>query len=320
MLLVDYEQEKVVQVEQPGRTILSISRDNGIPHASACGGHARCSTCRVRILRGGENLSPPGEPEARLTAVKGLDADTRLACQARVLGSVTLRRLVHDACDVLLAEADAPHSAGKEVSLAVLFSDIRGFTPFVETHLAYDVVHILNRYFYHMGEAVLRHGGYIDKYIGDGLMALFGKDGADPARACREAVDAALAMVAELPRLNDYLGRQFGTSFDIGVGVHFGEVILADVGHPRVRQLTAIGDTVNVASRIESATRSLGARLLASEALVRLLPGELELGRQIRTPLKGKSEEHLLYEVLGRASARSGDGRSEPATRDSPMP
>jgi adenylate cyclase len=307
MISIVYEQEKVVQEDQPGRTVLCISRDNGIPHTAACGGHARCSTCRVMILRGGENLSPPGEAEARLAALKGLGSDIRIACQAHVLGPVTLRRLVHDEYDIALAEADAPHSAGKEESLAVLFSDIRSFTPFVETHLAYDVVHILNRYFHRMGEAVLQHGGYIDKYIGDGLMALFGMDGADSARACRQAVDAALAMVAELPRLNDYLGRQFATTLDIGVGVHFGEVILADIGHPRRRQLTAIGDTVNVASRIESATRGFGSRLLVSEAVVRSLPGELSLGRQMLTPLKGKSEEQLLFEVTGRAQARPND-------------
>jgi adenylate cyclase len=211
-----------------------------------------------------------------------------------------VRRLVHDECDVALAEANSPHSAGTEVSLAVLFSDIRQFTPFVETHLAYDVVHILNRYFNRMGEAVLQHGGYIDKYIGDGLMALFGMDGTDPVGACRQAVHAALAMIAELPHLNDYLGRQFATTLDFGVGIHFGEVILADIGHPQKRQLTAIGDTVNVASRIESATRSCGAHLLVSDVLVNRLPGELTLGRSMRTPLKGKSEEQLLYEVLGR--------------------
>jgi adenylate cyclase len=300
MFPVVYEQEKVVEENEPGRTILTISRDNGIPHTAACGGHARCSTCRVMVLRGGENLSPRGEAEDRLATLKGLCTNVRIACQTHVLGPITVRRLVHDECDIALAEADAPHSAGNEVSLAVLFSDIRQFTPFVETHLAYDVVHILNRYFHRMGEAVLRHGGYIDKYIGDGLMALFGMDGTDPVGACRQAAVAALAMIDELPHLNDYLSKQFGTTLDFGVGVHFGEVILADVGHPQKRQLTAIGDTVNVASRIESATRSCGARLLVSESLVSRLPGELMLGRSMRTPLKGKSDEQLLYEVLGR--------------------
>jgi adenylate cyclase len=309
MIPVVYDQEKVVQVDGPGRTVLCISRDNGIAHASACGGHARCSTCRVMVLRGGENLSQPAEPETRLAALKGLDGDVRIACQARVLGPVTVRRLVHDECDIALAEADAPHSAGKEVSLAVLFSDIRGFTPFVETHLAYDVVHILNRYFRQMGEAVLGHGGYIDKYIGDGLMALFGMEGTNHAAACRQAVGAALAMIAELPRLNDYLQRLFDTSLDIGVGIHFGEVILADIGHPKRRQLTAIGDTVNVASRIESANRMFGTRLLASDVLVNLLPGELKLGRQVQTQLKGKSGDQTLHEILDRASAAA-DGRA----------
>jgi adenylate cyclase len=301
MIRVVYEHEKVVEEDGPGLTILGVSRKHGIPHASACGGHARCSTCRVMVLAGAQNLSPREGPETRLASLKGLGDDIRIACQARVLGPVTLRRLVHDDCDVALAEADRPHTAGQEVSLAVLFSDIRDFTPFVETHLAYDVVHILNRYFHRMGEAVLRHQGYIDKYIGDGLMALFGLNGADPARACAQAVGAALDMVAELPGLNDYLDRLFGTSLEVGIGVHFGEVILADMGHPRRMQLTAIGDTVNVASRIETATKQFGTRLLVSEAVVALLPGQLRLGRSGRTPLKGKSEEQLLFEVLGHA-------------------
>jgi adenylate cyclase len=303
MIPVVYEQEKVVEEEQVGRTVLTISRTHGIPHTAACGGHARCSTCRVMVLRGPDNLSEPGEAEVRLTALKGLESDVRIACQARVCGPVTLRRLVHDECDIALAEANLPNSAGKEVALAILFSDIRSFTPFVETHLAYDVVHILNRYFRQMGEAVLRHGGYIDKYIGDGLMALFGMESNDPAQTCRQAVRAAVDMVAELPHLNDYLNRQFNTSLNFGVGVHFGEVILADVGHPKRMQLTAIGDAVNVASRIESATKEIGARLLVSEALARQIPGEFLPGRRLLKELKGKSEKQELIEVLGLAES-----------------
>jgi adenylate cyclase len=299
MISIVYEQEKVVQEEQPGETILRISRRHGIPHTAACGGHARCSTCRVMILQGSENLPPRNDPEARLAALKGLEADIRLACQTQVLGPLTLRRLVHDECDIALAQTDTPHTGGKEVALAVLFSDIRNFTPFAESHLAYDVVHILNRYFQHMGEAVLRHGGYIDKYIGDGLMALFGLDGVQPAQVCEQAVRAALDMMADLPQFNVYLQRFFSTSLQIGIGVHFGDVIVADMGHPKRMQLTAIGDTVNVASRIETATKQFGAPLLVSEPVVQHLAGKLRLGRSASMPLKGKSEEQRLFEVLG---------------------
>jgi adenylate cyclase len=301
MISIVYEGEKVVQEDQPGETILKISRKHGVPHTAACGGNARCSTCRVMVLQGPENLTPPNEREASLAAARGLEGPIRIACQTRVLGPVTLRRLVHDECDIALAETDMPNSAGKETSLAVLFSDIRKFTPFVETHLAYDVVHILNHYFLHMGDAVLRHGGYIDKYIGDGMMALFGLDGGGPAQVCEQAVSAALDMIGAMPHLNDYLGRLFGTTLEIGVGVHFGEVILADMGHPQRMQLTAIGDTVNVASRIEQATKQFGSPLLVSEAVTQLLDGKLCLGRRQRTALKGKSAEHLLFEVLGTA-------------------
>src|SRR5205814_4021794 len=122
------------------------------------GGHARCSTCRVLVLEGRANLAPRTEDEVRLAVQKGLEDDIRLACQARVLGPITIRRLVLDDCDHALAAASTPHTSGREVTLAVLFSDIRGFTPFAESHLPYDVVHILNRYFQRTGEAVLRHG------------------------------------------------------------------------------------------------------------------------------------------------------------------
>src|SRR5262249_46612015 len=159
--------------------------------------------------------------------------------------------VVLDEQDEALADADTPTSTGREETLAVLFSDIRDFTPFTESHLPYDVVHVLNRYFYHMGEVVFAHGGFIDKYIGDGLMAVFGGGGNAPAGACRQAVRCGLGMLTALAELNLYLGRYVGTALEIGIGVHCGAAIVGEIGHPSRMQLTAIGDTVNVASRIE---------------------------------------------------------------------
>jgi adenylate cyclase len=294
-----YHPEVAIDEEDGSLTLLAISRKHGIAHASACNGNARCSTCRVLVLEGLEHLTPRTEAESQLAEKKGFEAEIRLACQTRAEGSVTLRRLVLDACDHELAAADQPHTAGREATLAVLFSDIRGFTAFAETHLPYDVVHILNRYFHCMGEAVLRHGGHIDKYMGDGLMALFGLDGVGPAEACRRAVRAGVDMLRELPVLNDYLRRHFDTEFAIGIGIHLGEVIVADLGHPRVMQFTAIGDPVNVASRVESATKEFGMPLLVSAAVAERLDDVAELGVRCRVPIRGKREPIELVQVRG---------------------
>src|SRR5262249_42947354 len=159
-----------------------VSRRHGIPHVSECGGHARCSTCRVLVLDGLDRLTPRTPAEAALAANRGLEPEVRLACQAHPLGAVTVRPLVLHTQDLQMAQV-APHTSGKEMPLAVLFSDVRDFTPFAESHLPYDVVHVLNRYFRKWGEAVLGNHGYLDKYIGDGLMALFGLCGCGLAEA-----------------------------------------------------------------------------------------------------------------------------------------
>jgi adenylate cyclase len=307
MFPVCYQNERVVEGDG-GLTLLQLSHRHGIPHASACGGQARCSTCRVLVVEHASHLSPPTPGEALLAGRKGFGACVRLACQARPLGPVTVRRLVLDDEDLEMAQADGPQALGEERTLAVLFSDLRGFTPFAESHLAYDVAHVLNRYFRRMGEAVLQHSGYIDKYIGDGLMALFGLGHDDPDAACRSAVACALNMLAALPGLNTYLARQFGQGLRMGVGVHVGAVIVAEVGHPSKRQLTAIGEAVNVASRIESATKEAGVGLLVSaDVLARLGPG-VRVGKRQTVALKGVQEPRLLAEVLVLPGALTQDG------------
>ena len=298
MFPVCFQNERQVEGDG-GLTLLELSRRHGIPHASACGGQARCSTCRVLVVEHADHLSSPTPAEALLAGRKGFGNCVRLACQVRPLGPVTVRRLVLDDEDLELAQGDGPQAVGAERTLAVLFSDLRGFTPFAEGHLAYDVAHVLNRYFRRMGEEVLRHGGYIDKYIGDGLMALFGLECDDPDVACRSAVACGLDMLAALPGLNTYLARQFGQGLRMGVGVHVGAVIVADLGHPSKRQLTAIGEVVNLASRIESATKEVGVGLLVSaDVLARLGPG-VRVGKRQTVALKGVQEPRPLAEVLG---------------------
>ena len=294
---VTYERIGTVNTEQPGATLLSVALEHDIAHYSACGGHAKCSTCRVLVVSGVDNLTPRTRAETALVEKKGLSKDIRLACQARVMGPVTIRRLVLDNRDAETAYTGAK-GAGEAMHIAVLFSDIRGFTSFSENNYAYDVMHILNRYLFGVGESIHRHNGYIDKYMGDGVMALFGLSGQGPLQASREAVAAAIDMVEDLRGFNVYMLEQFGERFEVGIGIHVGEVVVGEMGHPERRQLTALGDVVNTASRIESATKEFGARILISEQVRELIEDELTSGRVVEATMKGKKDAHRLTEVL----------------------
>ena len=297
-----FENDKKITLpaEDLSKPILVISLENGIPHVHECGGNAECSTCRCLVLDGLENLLPRNEKESELAAKKGFPDNVRLACQTKVTGPARLRRLVLDDDDVEIAEAThSIKSSGVVKDIAIMFTDIRGFTSLSEKYLAYDVVHILNKYFKKMGNAVVQHNGYIDKYIGDGLMVLFGLEKRGAQSTCLAAVNAGLQMLNELDHLNKYLQQHFDTQLKIGIGIHFGKVILGNIGHPDKMQYTAIGDAVNMASRIETATKKAGKPFLISQSLFEMINGQVAVGHPIEMVLPGKSDTHLLYPVKG---------------------
>ncbi len=297
MTTIDYENDCAVQEDDLGLNLLEISLKHKIPHVHACGGHARCSTCRVMVLSNPENVAARNEAELELATKKGFGDNIRLACQTHITGPVKLRRLVIDEQD--MREANLSTSTGREKKLAILFSDIRGFTSFSERHLPYDVVHSLNRYFHRMGESVKRYNGRIDKYMGDGLMALFGLESDNAADVCRDAVCAGLSMIEDLESVNDYLYKYLGERFNIGIGIHYGEVIVGDMGHPEYQQFSALGDNVNLTSRIESTTKKAKARLLISRDAFEPIRDSVEKGRVFEAKVKGKSNFTRLYEIVG---------------------
>ncbi len=292
---------KSVESEE-GESILQTSLRLGIPHTHVCGGHARCSTCRVIILKGLEHFCERNSREQALASRLNFTPQIRLACQTSISGNVTVRRLVLDAEDVELTSQlnpdKTPISAGEEKKITILFADIREFTAFSEALLPYDVIHVLNRYFNQMGRVIKRHGGYIDNYMGDGLMALFGVD--DPRDSTLRAVEAGLEMLEAVEQMRTYLENIYGMSFKIGVGVHYGEVVLGSIGAKDARRMTAIGDAVNLASRIEQANKELGTRLLVSENAYNEIHQRACVGGEfVDTPLKGKSGRYKLYEIIG---------------------
>ncbi len=269
---VSYENGMKVRI-QAGMTVLEASRSAGIPHAAVCGGRGRCSTCRVKILKGAATLPIPGEDERRVLARVGAAPDTRLACQLRPTAPLTVAPLLPAQAGPQQSLARADYHSGRELEIAVLFADLRGFTQLSEQRLPYDVVFLLNRYFKAMGEAVSGAGGHLDKFIGDGVMALFGIEsglglngiGDGGKRACTQALEAARRMSVNLEELNRHLVTDLDQPLRIGIGVHFGPVIVGDMGYGANQHLTAIGDTVNTASRLETATKELSAQLVISE-------------------------------------------------------
>jgi adenylate cyclase len=157
---------------------------------------------------------------------------------------------------------DDPGSETREVT--VLFSDLRDFTALSERLSGAEVVALLNQCHEQMVEMVFAHGGTLDKYLGDGLMAYFGAPVAQPDHAER-AVRCALAMQERLAELNQGRAASGGDALRMGIGVHTGTVVLGNIGARRRREYTAIGDTVNVAARTEELTKSVGAPILVSE-------------------------------------------------------
>lgn len=285
---------KVTIEAADGQTLLDASIQNRIPHHHQCGGRRRCTTCRVQILDGFSNLSAPTALEEGVAVERGWDAFTRLACQTRVHGDVVARRLLQSPQDIVILDLEELSSASgteeQELNVAILFCDIRNFTSETENSLPYDVVYFLNGHFAVAAEMVLNNNGLVDKYIGDGILAVFGIRGESPTVACRNAVRAAIGMQDAAKRLGPMFEHDLNISLRIGIGIHFGPVILGRIGHPGKQQLTVIGNTVNIASRVERMTKELDAPILLSESVVAHLPGALRIGSSTKLHLKGKSE------------------------------
>lgn len=288
---------------EPGTRILHALQEAGVPIASACGGGARCSTCRVQVLDGLDACEPRGSAEQRMASMLSFPEDIRLACQTEIRGPVTVRRLVLDEQDLMLTSRihgqRGDGQVGRELYIAVLFADIRDFTPLAEGLPAYDVVHLLNRYYAAAGRVITMHRGRIVNYMGDGLMALFDAGSDDSSEAPVRATRAALALEEAARDTASYVRDVYGRAFAVRVGVHAGMAVVGDVGALGQRRETAIGDTVNLASRIEAANKHAGTAILVSDQVRGHIPGGIRFGRSFELPMKGKTGIFTVHEVLG---------------------
>jgi adenylate cyclase len=170
-----------------------------------------------------------------------------------------------------------------------MFIDLRGFTSLSENRLPYDVVYILNRFFAHTGEAIVASGGTIDKYLGDGLIALFGQE-SEPADAARAALRAASAIDVGLDIVTRELEHELRTPLRLGIGIHLGPLVIGRIGHPRTAAITVIGRTVNTAARLEALTKELDCQLVASLETIERAGIPLDNLRRETVQVRGLSE------------------------------
>jgi adenylate cyclase len=312
MVRLAYSDGREVAVAR-GVSVLEASQANGIPHASVCGGRGRCSTCRVRVGVGAEYLPPPAEREAAVLARIGAPEDVRLACRIRPTHDLAITPLLPPNAEARAGWAQPTYLHGRDIEIAVLFCDIRGFTALAEQRLPYDTVFLLNRYFQAMGQAIERAGGRVDKFIGDGVMALFGI-GASRRVGARAALAAARAMADALAALNQALAADLKGAIRIGIGIHFGPAIVGEMGYGSVKTLTAIGDTVNTASRLEALTKEYGAQLVVSDALEQAAGVALDAFPQHAVQVRGRAEATMIRAIAD-ARALPAMGASEAPAR-----
>lgn len=272
------------RITQPkGLTLLEMSRAAGVPHTSLCGGKGRCTTCRVVIEDGAEFLHPPSEAETRSLQAVNAPTNTRLACQIRPTDPATVFRVFRPD-----GRRDRAHaSQGSERRLAILFLDMRGFTARTTGQLPYDVVFLLNRFFDAIVPSITGAGGKIDKYLGDGLLAVF--ETKTEASSARAALNAAVGISSALKTFNQTLRAEGQDPVAIGIGLHLGDVVLGEIGAAGNAPRTLIGDSVNAASRLEGKTKELGVEVLVSRPLLEAAGADAEPLELVSLELRGVS-------------------------------
>lgn len=259
--------ERTIAVN-PGDTLLDAIRRAGIRHASVCGGRGRCSTCRVRIERGDDALPSPADQERKTLDRVRAPSGVRLACQIHPTADMAVAALVKTDAGPGEDDAKTSDDHGHEVDAAFLFVDLRGSTRLSEQRLPFDVVFILNRFFAELSLALEETGGHYAQFNGDGLMAIYGLD-SPPDASARAALAGAQRMFERVETLNRRLSDELSEPLRIGIGIHAGEAIVGKMGPPQSPIVSALGDTVNVAARLESLTKEFGEPLVISAEVAR---------------------------------------------------
>jgi adenylate cyclase len=264
MINLSYGNGRTVRVPK-GLSVLEASLRNNVPHASVCGGRARCSTCRIRIIGDHHELPEPSQREAFVLGRVGTpDPSIRLACQLRPTCDISFFQLFLPQTTTADGHESNPTRIGQERYLVNMFVDMRGSTRMAEKRLPFDTVFIVNRFLGAVSQAVLECGGMPNQFVGDGMLALFGLS-TTRQQACRQALRAAAMIATNVDELNRFLEHDLREPIRFGIGINGGEVIVGDIGYRDHMVFTALGDAVNVAARLQDMTKVLSCEAVVSD-------------------------------------------------------
>jgi adenylate cyclase len=245
----------------------------------------------VQIASAAGELPQPNILEAAALGRIGAPANVRLACQLRPEVDLAVQPLLHPGI-VAASYTEAGQEFGEERELTILFVDIRGSTSLAEARLPYDVVFLLNSLFAALAEAVENCSGYYSNFTGDGLMALFGLDGSQ-AEGAKAAMRCALGMLHSLEGLNERLAGELETPLQIGIGIHTGQAIVGRMGPPKTPIISAVGDSVNTAARLERTAKELGVPLVVSAETLQTAGFQRSV-TMVRVSIRGRAATMLV--------------------------
>jgi adenylate cyclase len=296
MIKLSYGNGRTVRVPK-GLSVLEASLRNNVPHASVCGGRARCSTCRIRIIGDCSLLPEPSQREAFVLGRVGTpDPSIRLACQLRPPTDLSFFQLFLPHTMSADGHESNPTRIGQERYLVSLFVDMRGSTKLAEKRLPFDTVFIVNRFLGAVSQAVIESGGRPNQFVGDGMLALFGL-ACSRQEACRQAVRAAAMIAVNVDELNKFLEHDLREPLRFGIGINGGEVIVGDIGYRDHMVFTALGDPVNVAARLQDMTKSLSCEVVISDEVRETAGLAGDILPQQEVAIRGRNEPMIVRTV-----------------------
>jgi adenylate cyclase len=296
MISLSYGNGRTVRVPK-GLSVLEASLRNNVPHASVCGGRARCSTCRIRVIGDCSDLPEPSQREAFVLGRVGTpDPSIRLACQLRPANDLSFFQLFLPHTMSADGHESNPTRIGQERYLVSLFVDMRGSTKLAEKRLPFDTVFIVNRFLGAVSQAVIESGGRPNQFVGDGMLALFGL-ACSRQEACRQALRAAAMIAVNVDELNKFLAHDLREPLRFGIGINGGEVIVGDIGYRDHMVFTALGDPVNVAARLQDMTKTLSCEVVISDEVRATAGLDADILPEHEVAIRGRNEPMIVRTV-----------------------
>ena len=293
-----FPDNKVIEV-RPSKTLLENLLNEDIPHTHACGGEGNFSTCRVMILEGIENCSNATHLETALAERLDFPFHVRLACQTKITGNVTVRRLVVDQDDIDIIENQliSGNVNNNDRSVALLSASIQSAMNFDEVNFHYDIVYVMNRYFHKIQKVIDQYQGVTTNVMGTKVLAVFGIQG-DSLNPVENAVWAGIDLLEAVKELNIFLEKMSYQPINLSVAIHYGPTVFVPVGDNKKSFLTALGDNANFIHNLEKTGQEQGIQLLVSNTVYPFVMDKAVMGRKVNSSLDN-SESYEITEMVG---------------------